>query len=200
MMAPLDLLCSAIWAPDPTWLRKGGIPRHAILSRSGYVCAAGISCIQARAVLISCFSACARNSSLSGERAWKCVAAKNSEIFYGQRRFDFPAREHNHHRCLILHTGWWIRAELQHIVPERLHLLHHSRGPLEWHTLTHFSVVKQENVTASGSGSVGFFLSSHFNSLFTKAVYTQLFPIHSQRIWDVAVTWILNLHSVSGRI
>lgn len=33
MMMPLDLLCSAIWALDPIWLQKGGIPRHAFLVR-----------------------------------------------------------------------------------------------------------------------------------------------------------------------
>lgn len=56
MMMPPDLLCSAIWAPEPTWLRTGGIPRHAVLSRSGHVCAAGISCIRAR-VWNFCFPA-----------------------------------------------------------------------------------------------------------------------------------------------
>lgn len=62
MMMPLDLLCSAIWALDPIWLRKAGIPRHAFLSWSGYVYTAGISCIQAHGVLIFCFSASDRTA------------------------------------------------------------------------------------------------------------------------------------------
>lgn len=68
MMMPLDLLCSAIWALDPVWLRNGGIPRHAFLSWSSYVYTAGISCIQAHAVMIFCFSACTYNSSSKVKR------------------------------------------------------------------------------------------------------------------------------------
>lgn len=58
MMMPLDLLCSAIWALDRIWLRQGGIPRHTFLLWLGYVHTAGMSRIQAQAVLSFCFSAC----------------------------------------------------------------------------------------------------------------------------------------------
>lgn len=83
MMMPLDLLCSAIWALDPVWLRNGGIPRHAFLSWSSYVYTAGISCIQAHAVMIFCFSACTYNSwRESMKTLWKLLRDLRKEHFH----------------------------------------------------------------------------------------------------------------------
>lgn len=82
MMMPLDLLCSAIWALDPVWLRNGGIPRHAFLSWSSYVYTAGISCIQAHAVMIFCLSACTYNSwRESMKTLWKLLRDLRKEHF-----------------------------------------------------------------------------------------------------------------------
>lgn len=65
MMMPLDLLCSAIWALDPIWLQKGGIPRHAFLVRLRLH---SRNFMYSSTFSVFCFSACTHNSSSKVKR------------------------------------------------------------------------------------------------------------------------------------
>lgn len=163
-MMPLDLLCSAIWAPEPTWLRTGGIPRHAVLPRSGDVCTAGISCIRAR-VLNFCSSEPTSPAISVQMKAFAGVLRRclNPRSFLGQRHFDLlnVLRKSTGWR-LLLRTGRWILT------------IRGSRRP--WKIPPALSQLESKKLRLHPR-----IISLHrFSSLFANALNTQLLPIHLQ--------------------